>query len=62
MQEVIDIMEIGEDISIDVDQQIIMKTARICIKNPKNGQYEYGMALLDTGAKHTYITAKRRRI
>ncbi|MCH2406104.1 MAG: hypothetical protein MK200_07930 [Nitrosopumilus sp.] len=59
--ELADIAEIGEEISIDVDQKVVMKTANAKIKNPNNGREEAGVVLLDTGCKRTDITAEKAR-
>ena len=42
------LVKIGEDVMIDVDEQIIMKTAKIHVKSPKTSRWENLMALLDT--------------
>ena len=53
-----DMVEIEDEVSLNIDQQIIMKTAKVRAVNPKSGRIENGMLMLDTGAKHSYITAE----
>ena len=41
---------------INVEEGVIMKTASVTLMNPSNRVLIQGNALLDTGAKHSYIT------
>ena len=45
-----------EVVSVSVDAEVIMKTATVRIENCLNGKKGVANALLDTGAKRTYIT------
>ena len=48
-----------ELVAINVDDQIIMKTTKVCVMNPNNGETVYGVAMLETGSKHSYITSEK---
>ena len=54
--------DIGDAIMINIGEKIVMKTAKVSIKNPRNGRRLSGVAMLDTGAKHTYVTAEMARL
>ena len=56
-----DAQMVGDEIMINIGEKVIMKTARVCMKNPKSGEIEQGMAMLDTGAKHTYVTMEKAK-
>ena len=48
--------EPGEHVIANFDPEVLMKTARIPVKNELTGEKEYLTALFDTGSKRTYIT------
>ena len=54
-------MQIGENFEINVKQEVIMKTARVEILNLSGKKSRIVTALLDTGAKRTYITREAAR-
>ena len=56
-----ELVEIGEEIALHAAQEVVMKTAKVQMKNPKSKRMESGIALLDTGAKRTYITMEKAR-
>ena len=52
---------IGDEIMINVSEKIIMKTAKVCMRNSTTGKVVIGTAMLDTGEKLTYITAEKAK-
>ena len=53
---------IGDEVMINVSKNIIMKTAKVCMRNSMTGKEVIGTAMLDTGAKLTYIMAEKAKI
>ena len=60
--EINDISGIGDEISVKVNDQVIMKSAQINIRNQLNGKECHANILLDTGAKRTYITVEKAKL
>ena len=60
--EINDISGIGDEISVKVNDQVIMKSAQINIRNQLNGKECHANILLDTGAKRTYITVGKAKL
>ena len=51
----------GNELSLKVNQEVMMKTGKITIKNSLSGKTTIASILLDTGAKHTYITSHKAK-
>ena len=49
---------LGEDLEIDLHQDVVMKTARVLVQNPKSNMGRCVIALMDSGAKRTYLTER----
>ena len=52
---------IGEEICLNVTEDVVMKTAKPLIKNRRTGVTVGATTLLDTGAKRTYITMAKAK-
>ena len=48
-----------EDLRNGIDPEVIMKTVKSTVQNIETGKSECANALLDTGAKRTYITEEK---
>ena len=51
----------GDEISVKINDEVIMKSAQISIKNQVNGRECEANMLLDNGAKRTYITIEKAK-
>ena len=49
-------LQADEDLRNGIDPEVIMKTVKITVQNIETGKSEWANALLETGAKRTYIT------
>ena len=56
-----DVELLGNEIALNVNQEVVMKTAKVQIKNPLSGRTDMATVLMDTGAKHTYITLQKAK-
>ena len=55
-EEVPEINTVGDDISINIENEVVMKSARVVVRNKINSVESEANVLLDTGAKRMYIT------
>ena len=60
--EINDISGIGDEMSVKVNDEVIMKSGQINIRNQLNGKEYQANILLDTGAKRTYITVEKAKL
>ena len=49
---------LGDENDLNDHYEVLMKTARIEVVNPETGKRNYATVLLDTGAKHSYISSE----
>ena len=52
----------GDEISVKVSDKVVMKSAKVKLRNKTNGKGCDANILLDTGAKRTYITMEKARL
>ena len=57
-----DISGVGDEISFKVNDEVVMKSARVSLRNKGNGKECDANILLDTGAKRTYITLEKAKM
>ena len=56
-----ELVEVGEEVAINIDNEVIMKTASTILQKNVTGKEDVANALLDTGAKRTFITMEKAR-
>ena len=52
---------LGSALSSYANQEVLMKIAKVEIKNPVSGRTDTATVLMDTGAKHSYITSEKAK-